>query len=212
MSESTSSLRTLAKGFAFGVATLAISPMLLSYHLRALVLGRDRAFEGSTQVLSFFPGVLGQYLRRAFLVRVMSRCARSATIEFGTIFSRVDARIDERVYIGPGCRLGMVHLERDVMLAPSVHIPSGRRTHGVDDADIPMQQQRGTPVLVRIGEGAWIGSSAVIMADVGQGTAVGAGAVVTRPLPAFVVAGGVPARVLRSRMPGDATQAPRQAG
>jgi len=39
----------------------------------------------------------------------------------------------------------------------------------------------------------------VVMADVGRGTIVAAGAVVTKALPANVVAGGVPARVLRAR-------------
>jgi virginiamycin A acetyltransferase len=199
MSGHTSSARALAKDLAFALATLAVIPMLLSYRLRALVLGRDRAFEGSTQLLSFFPGVSGQYLRRAFLARVLRRCARTATVEFGTTFSKVDAQIDEHVYVGPGCRLGLVHLERDVMLAPGVHIPSGGRTHGVDDVSVPMWEQPGSQVLVRIGHGAWIGSAAVVMADVGPGTVVGAGAVVTRPLPAWVMAGGIPARVLRSR-------------
>ena len=33
---------------------------------------------------------------------------------------------------------------------------------------------------MRIGAGAWIGSAAVVMADVGRDTVVGAGAVVTK--------------------------------
>jgi acetyltransferase-like isoleucine patch superfamily enzyme len=45
--------------------------------------------------------------------------------------------------------------------------------------------------------GSWIGSNAVVMADVGAGCIVGAGAVVTRPLPPRVLAAGVPARVVR---------------
>jgi acetyltransferase-like isoleucine patch superfamily enzyme len=50
-----------------------------------------------------------------------------------------------------------------------------------------------------VGEGAWIGSAAIVMEDVGRGTVVGAGSVVTRPLPDLVLAAGVPARVLRHR-------------
>jgi acetyltransferase-like isoleucine patch superfamily enzyme len=52
---------------------------------------------------------------------------------------------------------------------------------------------------VRIGEGAWIGSAAVVMADVGRHSVVGAGSVVTKPIPDGVVAAGVPARVIRQR-------------
>jgi virginiamycin A acetyltransferase len=55
-------------------------------------------------------------------------------------------------------------------------------------------------VMIRIGAGTWIGSAAVVMADVGHDAVVGAGAVVTRPVPDAVVAAGVPARVLRARV------------
>jgi acetyltransferase-like isoleucine patch superfamily enzyme len=53
---------------------------------------------------------------------------------------------------------------------------------------------------VCIGAGAWIGSAAVVMADVGRDTIVGAGAVVTKALPDQVIAAGVPARAIRSRL------------
>jgi acetyltransferase-like isoleucine patch superfamily enzyme len=77
-----------------------------------------------------------------------------------------------------------------------VHVPSGRHTHGTGE-DVPFREQEGVRTLVRIGAGSWIGSNAVVMADVGPGCIVGAGAVVTRPLPARVLAAGVPARVVR---------------
>jgi acetyltransferase-like isoleucine patch superfamily enzyme len=52
---------------------------------------------------------------------------------------------------------------------------------------------------IRIGAGTWVGSGAVIMADVGSDSIIGAGAVVTKPIPDRVLAAGVPARVVRNR-------------
>ena len=130
---------------------------------------------------------------------MLADCHPSAVIEFGALFSATGARLDENVYVGPRCHLGLVHLERDVLLAAGVHVPSGGHVHGTEDVSVPVREQRFERSLVRIGAGSWVGSGAVVMADVGRGTVVGAGAVVTRPLPDDVVAAGVPARVLRRR-------------
>jgi virginiamycin A acetyltransferase len=191
--------REVAKLVLRGLATVFVLPCLVSFRVRSGLLGRDRALQGSTQWLSLLPGLPGQYLRRAFLCRTLASCHPSACIEFGTLFSKADARIDANVYIGPRCQIGLAHLGRDVLLAAGVHVPSGARQHGTADLTLPIQQQEGSNQLVHIGDGAWIGSNAVIMADVGRDTIVGAGAVVVKPLPDGVVAGGVPARVLRSR-------------
>jgi acetyltransferase-like isoleucine patch superfamily enzyme len=95
-----------------------------------------------------------------------------------------------------------------VLIGSGVHITSGRRTHGTADLSVPIREQEGERTLVRIGEGAWIGSAAVIMADVGRHAVVGAGSVVTRPIPDGVVAAGVPARVIRQRTPAELSAAP----
>jgi virginiamycin A acetyltransferase len=192
-------IRETAKSAARAIATVAVTPALLSYHIRQHLMGRDRALEGSTQALAVLPGLLGQYMRRAFLSRVLDGCHHTATIEFGTIFSKAGARLDANAYVGPRCHLGLVHVERDAMIGAGVHIPSGALSHGIDDPSVAMRDQIGERRLVRIGAGAWIGSAAVVMADVGADTIVGAGAVVTRPLPDAVVAAGVPARVVRNR-------------
>jgi acetyltransferase-like isoleucine patch superfamily enzyme len=187
------------KALARGAASVAVAPALISFLIRSAVIGRDRAVMGSTQWLGLVPGLIGQYVRRAFLARALAGCHPTAAIEFGTIFSQAGARIDENAYVGPYCQLGLVHVERDALLASGVQVPSGAQTHGTSDPSVPIRDQQGTPVRVRIGEGAWIGSGAVVMADVGRGTIVGAGAVVTTPLPDGVIAVGVPARVVRRR-------------
>jgi acetyltransferase-like isoleucine patch superfamily enzyme len=192
-------VREFVKAILRGLATLAVLPALLSYWLRALVIGKDRALDGSTQALALVPGILGQYLRRAFLARTLAHCHHTATIAFGTIFSKAGARIGENVYIGPRCHIGLVDIGRDALLAAGVHATSGAQSHGFTDPSRPIREQEGKLTQVHIGAGAWVGSAAVVMADVGRDTVVGAGAVVTKPLPEAVIAAGVPARVLRSR-------------
>ena len=194
-------MRELAKRVTFWAATVAVVPALLSFLVRSLVLGRDRALEGSTQALGLVPGLTGQYLRRAFLARVLGSFHWTATVEFGTLFSSAGARLDEHVYVGPRCHLGLVHLERDVLLGAGVHVPSGGSTHGIDDVSRPIREQEPCRHLVTVGAGSWIGSGAIVMADVGHDSVIGAGSVVTRSVPPLVIAAGVPARVIRERVP-----------
>jgi virginiamycin A acetyltransferase len=192
-------MKSVMKSFARALALLAVLPALGSFHLRAALMGRDRALEGSTQWLGLIPGLLGEYLRRAFLAQTLDECAPTAVIGFGVLFSRAGARIGEHAYIGPRCHIGTAHIGRDVLLAAGVHVPSGARTHGTEDADKSIRDQETTYSVVRIGEGTWVGSAAVVMADVGPHAVIGAGAVVTKPLPGWVIAAGVPARVVRMR-------------
>ena len=191
-------LREAVKSACRGLALVVVTPSLLSFAVRSLLVGRNRALESSSQALSLIPGLVGQYLRRAFLSRVLVHCAPTTAISFGTLFSQAGARIDDNVYIGPRCHLGLVHLERDVLLAAGVHIPSGGHIHGTDPST-PIRHQEAKPRLVTIGAGAWIGSNAVILADIGSDTIVGAGAVVTKPMPSGVVVAGVPARIVKRR-------------
>jgi acetyltransferase-like isoleucine patch superfamily enzyme len=192
-------LREWIKKCLRGAATLAVLPWLLSYRLKAAVVGPDEALEGSTESLGLVPGLLGKYLRRAFLMRVLAECHPSASVGFGVHFSKSAARLGENVYIGPCCHVGLVTFERDVLVAAGCHLLSGGAAHGYDDLSRPIREQQGKPAMITIGAGAWIGSGAVVLADVGRDTVVGAGAVVTKPLPEAVIAAGVPARVIRSR-------------
>ena len=59
--------------------------------------------------------------------------------------------------------------------------------------------REGARVRIRIGEGTWVGSAAIILADVGKHCVIGAGAVVTSPIPDYAIAAGVPAKVIRDR-------------
>jgi acetyltransferase-like isoleucine patch superfamily enzyme len=192
-------IRRLAKACANAATLVLVLPNLLSFYIRARLVGADRALEGSTQLLSLLPGVWGQYCRRSFLRHAIAGCASTATVEFGTIFSQAAARIGERAYVGPRCHLGWVDIGDDALIADGVHIPSGGSTHGYSRLDVPIREQPGARRCVRVGRGAWIGSAAVVLADVGDDAIVAAGAVVTKPIPSRAIAAGVPARVIKYR-------------
>jgi acetyltransferase-like isoleucine patch superfamily enzyme len=115
-----------------------------------------------------------------------------------SVFSMPEAEVGDRVYIGRFCSLGFAQVEDEVMLADRVQILSGGREHSRSDAAATMQSQEQVYERVRIGKGAWIGTGAVVMADVGEHSIIGAGAVVNKSVPPYSVAVGVPARVVKS--------------
>ncbi|MFP4149056.1 MAG: sugar O-acetyltransferase [Nitriliruptoraceae bacterium] len=84
----------------------------------------------------------------------------------------------------------------DVQFGPNVQLLTP--THPIDPELRREKWEAGAPI--RIADNVWIGGGAIVLAGVtiGRNTVVGAGAVVTRDLPADVVAVGNPARVLRT--------------
>jgi acetyltransferase-like isoleucine patch superfamily enzyme len=100
---------------------------------------------------------------------------------------------------GNRCTVGMAVLEPDATVGSNVDILSGRHQHGTGRLDVPIQRQAGRFRRVTIGRNAWVGNSAVVMADVGPHCVVGAGSVVARPLPERAVAAGNPAVVKYTR-------------
>jgi maltose O-acetyltransferase len=81
-------------------------------------------------------------------------------------------------------------------------------THPIDPGPRRAGWEYGAPIT--IADNVWLGGGAIVCPGVtiGEDTVVGAGAVVTRDLPAGVVAVGVPARVLREIGPRDRVEAP----
>ena len=104
-------VKALLKAAARGAASLAVAPLRPSFACRSAILGRDRALQGSIQWLSLIPGLSGQYIRGAFLSYALAGCDKTAVVECGTTISRAGTRLDAHVYVGPGCRLGLVHVE-----------------------------------------------------------------------------------------------------
>ena len=83
--------------------------------------------------------------------------------------------------------------------------------HRFRDLDRPILEQGYDLTPIRIGNDAMITSKCTIMADVGERAFIGANAVVTRPVPAFTVAVGAPAKPIEYFGPSerDISAAPR---
>lgn len=88
-----------------------------------------------------------------------------------------------------------IYVGDNTMFAPNVVVATA--SHPIDPSLRAKGLQFNLPV--RIGKNCWIGAGALIMPGVtiGDNTVIGAGSVVTKDIPANVVAVGNPCRVLR---------------
>lgn len=100
-------------------------------------------------------------------------------INFGVIFLDV-----ARITIG-----------EDVQVGPNVQFLTA--THPIEAAPRRAKLEAAKPII--IGDNVWLGGGVIVLpgVSIGENTVAGAGAVVTRDLPANVVAVGNPARVIR---------------
>lgn len=73
--------------------------------------------------------------------------------------------------------------------------------HDIKDLVLPINQQQMVARPIRIEENVWIGRGCAILAGVsiGSGAVIGSNAVVTRDIPANIIAAGAPAKRLRKR-------------
>ena len=144
---------------------------------------------------------LGQTAVRRLCGKLMlEHCGRDVNIEKHAIISpRVS--LGDRSGIGIGAKIyGTCRIGRDVMMGSDVTIIT--RNHKVDRTDIPMMDQGFEPERpVVIGDDVWIGDRVTILPGVhiGDGCILAAGAVVTKDVPPYTVAAGVPACGSRGR-------------
>lgn len=167
----------------------------------ARLAGKERAFQGMSQLCALVPGKTGELFRAAFYRLSLPGSSQQTSIAFLSTFSHPEARLGRHVSTGVCCNIGWADIGDNCILASMVCIASGRQQHTFEDTGIPIRLQGGEKKRVSIGPDCWIGASAVILADIGEGCVIAAGSVVTDPLPPYSLAGGNPARVIRSRLP-----------
>jgi len=112
-----------------------------------------------------------------------------------------------------------VHLERNVMINAhnegeiriGSHVRIGPNcvfrasNHRFDGVTGRICEQGHTPGKIVVEDDVWLGAGVIVLPDVsiGKGAVIGAGAVVAKDIPEAVVAVGIPARPIRSRVQSD---------
>ncbi|MEK3834756.1 MULTISPECIES: acyltransferase [unclassified Paenibacillus] len=116
-----------------------------------------------------------------------------------------------RLVTGSDCSMNSYSiLSGDITMGNGVRIASHASlygfNHGYAVTDVPVFRQPLTVKGIVIGDDVWIGANAVILDGVriGSHSIVAAGAVVTRDVPAYSIVGGNPAKLIRSRLAGEA--------
>lgn len=107
-------------------------------------------------------------------------------------------RIGARTFINYGAVMldvAAIQIGKDVMMGPNVQILTP--THPLDPELRRLKYEAAEPIT--IGNNVWLGGGVIVLPGVtiGENSVVGAGAIVTKDLPANVVAVGNPARVIR---------------
>jgi acetyltransferase-like isoleucine patch superfamily enzyme len=156
---------------SFGRRTVLEPPIRIGGERRIAV--GDDVFVGAGSWLQTHPGGDSVALEIGSGTSIAGNCVLSAALS---------VRLGERVLIARGVYI-------------SDHI------HAYDDVGRAVLDQGITRVApVEIGEGAWLGENVVVGPGVrvGPGAVVGANAVVLDDVPAFSVAVGAPARVVRT--------------
>lgn len=133
---------------------------------------------------------------------------RGAALDTGTVLLAVGETggpkkivIGENTYINRNTIIDAalrIEIGRDVAIGPGCYITD--HDHGTTAGRLVLDQ----PLVCRptvIGEGVWLGAGVIVLKGVtiGAGTVVAAGSLVTRDLPAGVIAKGRPAAASRHR-------------
>ncbi|MFL5240820.1 MAG: acyltransferase [Gemmataceae bacterium] len=167
---------------------------------------------------------IGRLRRQGALVGKRCRIERAVDARLGFAqgrFGRV--MIESEVHLSQGVLLhafgGAITLGRNIFIGPytviyghggvaiganslvSMHCRILSSNHSIPDGDTLIRSQPDCLLATTIGQDVWLGAGVTVLGGVaiGDGCVVGAGAVVTDNLPAYAIAVGVPARVVKYR-------------
>lgn len=132
------------------------------------------------------------------------RIGEQGWIEKGAVLWAFNGSIKTgtNVFLGPYVTIyGHGGVEIGDQTLVSMHATILSSNHTVPERGKEIRAQPDILLPTKIGRDCWIGANAVILGGVtiGNGCVVGAGSVVTKDLPAYSIAVGVPAKIIKSR-------------
>lgn len=154
----------------------------------------------------YVPNMLFGNKLRGFLCKfIFKKCGKNICVEKMAFFGMGNyLEVGDNSGIGVRSYLsnvdkGELTIGNNVMMGPDVIIFTKQHSHS--DTSKPMNLQGYYFSPVTIGNDVWIGTRVIIMSGVkiGDGSIIGAGSVVTRDIPPYSIAGGVPAVVRKKR-------------
>ena len=184
---------------------------------------RERMLRGELYIADD-PDLAADFARAQELVERYNRTLHREQVERDAILRKLVGDLGEGVVIRPPfyCEYGThvsigarTFINYDCLMLDVAPITIGSAcqiatrvqlltaTHPIDPEPRRIGWESAEPIVV--GHNVWLGGGVIVCpgATIGDDTVVGAGAVVTRDLPAGVVAAGVPARVIREIGDGD---------
>lgn len=162
----------------------------------------NHAYVDAIQVLHFLLDLCPWFLRNAAWRLLLKECGAGVYFDHRVYvkFPRL-VSIGNDVSINRGTEFyGGLHGRSRIHIGSNVRIAPNVRFHAAGhDPDHPDFEESGGDIVVE--DDCWIGAGALVLQGVtiGRGTVVAAGSVVNRDIPPYSIAGGVPARVLRTR-------------
>ncbi|WP_113924628.1 acyltransferase [Cognataquiflexum aquatile] len=114
------------------------------------------------------------------------------------IGNRVVIRPGSMLFATPGENGAGITIHDEVLIGSGVHFYTSNHSFKNKDISI-IEQGHDASKEVVLEKGCWIGANAIILPGVtiGQNSVIGAGSIVTKSIPAGVVAAGNPARVIK---------------
>lgn len=116
--------------------------------------------------------------------------------------NRGQIEIGKGTYVGPYTCIagyGKIEIGKDCLIAS--HSSIYAHNHAFDDLTTTIKDQGFTVEGIVIEDNCWLGSGVRVVdgVKIGRGSVIGAGAVVTKDIPPYSVAVGVPAKVISTR-------------